>query len=93
MALRVSATELARSLGDVLNRVRYRGDAFVVERNGKPVARIVPLPGASRVSVREALGAWRTAGEPDPSFADDLERIGAADVVPEDAWRAHQGSS
>jgi prevent-host-death family protein len=74
MERRISATELVRTLGDILNRVRYKGDAFVVERNGKPVARIVPLPGTPGASLRAALEAWRAAGGPDDAFADDLER-------------------
>jgi prevent-host-death family protein len=82
----ISATELARRLGDVLSRVRYRGDSFLVERNGVPVARVVPTPGTGVTSVGEALAGWRAAGAPDASFADDLERIGAADRAPEDAW-------
>lgn len=93
MEHRVAATELARNLGDILNRVRYRGDAFVVERNGKPVARIVPLHGAPGASVLNALAGWRAAGDPDPAFAEDLERVGAADRIPEDAWTAPPGSS
>lgn len=86
MEHRISATELARRLGDVIGRVRYRGDSFVVERNGDPVARIVPVPGNAASSLREALAGWRGAGEPDPSLADDLERIGAADRLPGNAW-------
>ena len=86
MEHRISATELARRLGDVLGRVRYRGDSFLVERNGDPVARVVPLPGSSVTSLREALTAWRSAGEPEAAFADDLERVGAADRAPEDPW-------
>ncbi len=38
MELRISVTDLARRLGDVLGRVRYRGDSFLVERNGALVA-------------------------------------------------------
>jgi len=86
MERRISATELARRLGDALGRVRYRGDSFIVERNGAPVARLVPLPGRPTASLREALAAWRAAGDPDPAFADDLERIGAADLPPGSAW-------
>ena len=86
MEFRISATDLARRLGDVLGRVRYRGDSFVVERNGDPVARIVPLAEESPTTVEEALRAWRAAGAPDESFADDLARIGAADRLPEDPW-------
>jgi len=83
---RISATELARKVGDVLGRVRYRGDSFLVERNGEPVARVVPLPERSPTSFREALAAWRSAGKPEAAFADDLERVGAADRAPGDPW-------
>jgi len=82
---RISATELARRLGDVLGRVRYRGDTFVVERNGDAVARVVPLAEASVTTLGEALRAWRAAAV-DASFADDLVRIGALDRPPEDHW-------
>lgn len=92
MERRVAATELARRLGDILNRVRYQGETFVVERNGKAVARIVPMPGAA-ASLRAALDAWRSAGEPDPAFADDVARVGAADRAPEAPWTGQRDSS
>jgi antitoxin (DNA-binding transcriptional repressor) of toxin-antitoxin stability system len=85
MEYRISATELARTIGDVLGRVRYRGDTFVVDRNGDPVARIAPLPGAG-VSLADAMAAWRAVAPPDPTFADDLERVGRADRPPENPW-------
>lgn len=47
----ISATELARKLGDVLSRVRYRGESFLVERNGAPVARLEPVPGAAAATL------------------------------------------
>ena len=83
---RISATRLARQLGDILGRVRYRGESFVVERNGDPVARLVPAPGRSGTTLREALGAWRAAGAPEPAFAADLARIGKADRPPDNPW-------
>lgn len=43
------------------------------------VARLVSLPEKSKVTVREALMAWRAAGPPDPGFAADLEIVGDAD--------------
>lgn len=86
MEHRISATDLARKLGDVLGRVRYRGDSFVVERNGDPIARLVPLPEKAPSLLREALAAWHAAGARDLTFADDLERIGAADLPPGNPW-------
>ena len=86
MEHRITATDLARRLGDVLGRVRYRGDSFVVERNGEAVARVLPLAERSPTSVGEAMEAWRSAAEPEPEFADDLERIGRPDRPPELPW-------
>ena len=86
METRISATELARRLGDILGRIRYRGESFLIERSGRPVARIAPAPGATPATLREALAAWSLAAEPDPTFADDLARVKAEDRPPADPW-------
>ncbi|HEU0247445.1 MAG TPA: hypothetical protein VFR38_10210 [Gaiellaceae bacterium] len=57
MEHRISATELARSLGDVFARVRYRGDSFLVECNGDPAARLLPVAEGSPTTLREAFAA------------------------------------
>ena len=83
---RISATELARRLGDILGRVRYRGDSFLVERNGDPVARLVPVPGKATTTLREALhglAGRRTGG---PRFRRRSQRVGDADRPPGDPW-------
>lgn len=86
MEHRISATELARKAGDVLARVRDRGESFVVERGGVPVARVTPYPATGGASLRKLVEVWRAAGEPDPSFADDLERLSAFDQPPRNPW-------
>jgi prevent-host-death family protein len=86
MEHRISATDLARNLGDVLARVRYRSDSYLVERNGDAVARVVPLATATPTTALEALSVWREAGKADPAFAADLERVSALDVAPGDPW-------
>ena len=86
MEHRLSATELAKNLGDVLGRIRYMGDTFLIERNGSPVARIVPVTEHPPTSLREAVAAWRGAGEPDLEFADALVRVADADRPPESPW-------
>ncbi len=82
----ITATDLARRIGDVLGRVRYRGDRFLVERNGRPVARIVPVEATPRVTAREFFGAWRAVADPDPKFADVLEYVNGLDRSPENPW-------
>lgn len=82
----ISATNLVRSLGDVLGRLRYRGESFVIERNGVAVARLVPVARRRPVAVGTALRRWREAAAPDEAFASALERVGASDRVPDDPW-------
>ena len=83
----IRATDLARSLGDVLAKVRYRHDSFVIERNGTPVARVVPMePSSTAATVAEALTAWVEGGGTDRTFADDLDKVGAADHPPANPW-------
>lgn len=86
MEYRISATELARRVGDVLGRIRYRGDSFLVERNGEIVARVVPVVEHPAATLREAVAAWLGAASGDPTFGDDLERVDATDLPPEDPW-------
>jgi antitoxin (DNA-binding transcriptional repressor) of toxin-antitoxin stability system len=86
MSHRITASELARRLGDILGRVRYRGEVFVVERHHMPIAQVGPVPHGPSVSLREAIAAWMSAPEADPAFADDLERVSRADRPPRNPW-------
>lgn len=79
----MSATELSKNLSDVLNRIKYQGDQFIIERNGEPIAAIGPaLPAAGRTmkEIAERIGHLRMPGD---GFADDLEAIQAEQGVAE----------
>lgn len=82
---RVTATEAARNLSDLLNRIRYRGESFEIERNGEVIARMsaaTPLGVGLRgfLDLLERLSA-------DGSFADDLERVQKEQpALPSDPW-------
>lgn len=78
METRITATQLAKSLSDILNRVRYRGERFVIERGGEPVATLGPpdfVPGLTLWQIAERLKGVQMPGD---GFADDLERIHAS---------------
>jgi prevent-host-death family protein len=87
MSTPISATEAARRFSDLLNRVRYRGEKFVIVRNGEEVAElsaVAPRPG---VTLAEAVDRLIAARSGDPDFADDLERIQAGQpLVGEGPW-------
>ena len=71
---RVSATEAVRSFSDVLNRIRYRSEEFVVERAGEPVCRMTPAAPAKRLSMRDLASLLREIPKPDADYASDVRR-------------------
>jgi hypothetical protein len=72
----ISATKLARSISDVLNRIYYRGERFLVQRGGKTVAALGP-PASGPIPLSEVLAGLEGLEPPDNGFADDLEAIQA----------------
>jgi prevent-host-death family protein len=87
MTATISATAAARNLSDLLNRVLYRGESFVIVRNGVQVARLSPAPERAAVSLAEAVERLAASRTGDPRFADDLERIQAEQPPPgEGRW-------
>ena len=38
----ISVTEAARNFADCINRVHYQSQSFVLVKNGKPLARLIP---------------------------------------------------
>jgi len=75
MATKITATELARNLSDILNRARYKGESFVIERNGEPIATVEPPP--KRGMTLRDLVQFMREHPPDDRFADDLEAVHA----------------
>jgi prevent-host-death family protein len=72
MATRITATELARNLSDVLNRVRYKGESFEVTRGGETIAEIKATE-RKRATVRDLIDLLENGPKPDPDFWKDVE--------------------
>lgn len=77
METTITATELSRSLSDVLNRVKYKGERFRVQRNGETIATIVPAKHIRGVTLDEIIAKVGDLYVPGDGFADDLEAIQA----------------
>jgi antitoxin (DNA-binding transcriptional repressor) of toxin-antitoxin stability system len=73
----ITATELARSLSDILNRVHYRNERFVIQRNGETIATIAPPDPVRGTTLHEIAEKLRDLEFPGDGFADDLEEIQA----------------
>jgi prevent-host-death family protein len=71
----ISVAEAKRRFADVLGTVRYQGARYVVERNGTPMAALVPiadLKGASEVVERPGFLALVGAFEDEPQYAESV---------------------
>ena len=87
MATHVSATEAVRTFSDLLNRIRYRGEEFVIERAGEAVCRMTPSASRQRLSLRELAGLLRELPEPGADFASDVKRAaGNQSRLPRSPW-------
>ena len=84
---KITATELARNLRAVLDRVRESGEAYIVERGGQPVVQVSPTPGVQ--TARQALADLYRSLPPEAAegWLDDARRGGKAlDDEPRDPW-------
>jgi antitoxin (DNA-binding transcriptional repressor) of toxin-antitoxin stability system len=69
---RITATEASRKFSRILDDAEHRGETFVVERHGRPVAEIRPSPRPSTVAdLLRILGA----PPPDADFERDMREI------------------
>ena len=87
MESKISATEAARRFSDLVNRVHYRGEEFLIERGGVAVCRVVPVRSAP--GTLAALVAFLAeVPRRDDGFADDLEDVvrSVPIQVPESSW-------
>ena len=89
MSHRVTASAAARQFSDLLNRVRYEGETFVITRGGEEVGQLAPPPSARPMTLRGLFELLSREASPDPDFASDLEAI-QRDQPPvgETPWRS-----
>jgi antitoxin (DNA-binding transcriptional repressor) of toxin-antitoxin stability system len=74
MKSRISATEAVRSFSELMNRVRYRGESFLVERGGKPICEIHPATPA-KFSGTELANLLRSLPKPDAEYLSIIEEL------------------
>jgi antitoxin (DNA-binding transcriptional repressor) of toxin-antitoxin stability system len=83
METTITASELSRRLSDILNRVKYKGESFKVQRNGEIIATLSPATSTPGITAQELIARVGNLPLPGEGFADDLEAIQAAQGVAE----------
>lgn len=85
-ARKVSATEASRNFSELLNRVRYRGEIFVVTRGGQAICELRPaattlFTGADLVTLLRSLPAV------DEDYLETVEQAARNQpLLPESPW-------
>jgi prevent-host-death family protein len=72
----ITEDELARHLRETLDRVHARGERITIDREGHPIA--VLIPAAAAVTWRTLAKQLAAVGFPGDGFADDVEAAQAA---------------
>lgn len=74
-----------RTFGDCLARIKHRGETFVITKNNRAVAMLVPAEQTPRGTIGDVIDALRKAPAADDRFADDLARANSQDL-PDNPW-------
>ena len=70
-----------------MNRVRYRGESFIVERSGKPICEILPAR-QPKFSGTELVSLLRSLPKPDEEYLAIVEElIVKQPLVAESGWQ------
>jgi len=86
---RISVTEAARKFADCVNRAHYQNTSFVLLKNGKPVARLVPendkvCTGRDLAAALDKIGL---SAEEAGAWYKDLAASRKKLIAPRDKWR------
>jgi prevent-host-death family protein len=88
MISRISATEAARGFSELLNRVLYRGDEFVIVRGGEPVGRLCPVA-PTRFTLSDLVELLRSIPHPGEDYLKDIEQINKRQPrLPKSPWKS-----
>ncbi|MBN1905742.1 MAG: type II toxin-antitoxin system Phd/YefM family antitoxin [Deltaproteobacteria bacterium] len=75
----ISSTEIVRDFSTILNKVKFSGEHYVIKRNGKSVARIIPADekklSNQLYNLNKILNKLPKLGDELDSFSDDLLSI------------------
>jgi len=85
----ITVTEAARNFADCLGRVRYQKTSFVLLKNGKPIARLVPDDEriCSGKTLRSALKNAKLSPEEARAWRKDMAASRKRLLPPGDKWR------
>jgi antitoxin (DNA-binding transcriptional repressor) of toxin-antitoxin stability system len=85
-ARKVSATEASRNFSEILNRIRYRGESFIVMRGGQPICELRPAVPTLFTGV-DLVTLFRSLPAVDEDYLSAVEEAAQSQpLLPESPW-------
>jgi len=82
----LSATEASRNFSEIMNRVKYRGESFVVERGGERICEIRPAAPA-RFTGADLIALIRSLPSPGDGYLKVVEELTRSQKkLPKSKW-------
>ncbi len=79
MEKRITATQAVRDFSEILNKIKFKGEHYIIERSGKPVAQMEPVNTPHKDStlkeLKFLLNKLPPLDDELAAFAEDLKRI------------------
>lgn len=83
---RVSATDAARNFSELLNRVKYRGESFIIERSGEPIGELRPAA-PTKFTGADLATLLRSLPPVDEEYLDVVEALTrSTSTLPDSPW-------
>ena len=70
----ISATDASRNFSEILNRVKYRGESFIIERGGERMCEIRPVA-PTRFTGADLVALVRSLPKVDDDYLDTVEEL------------------
>ncbi len=87
-ALRLSATEAARNFSELLNRIHYRRQTYLIERGGRAVCELRPVLYGAGFTGSDLVGLLEGLQGPPESYLDAVaEGIERQPAAEETRWQ------
>jgi len=77
MEKHITATQAVRDFSELLNKIKFKRDRYIIERNGKPVAQMEPVREAKKAKTLKEL---KSLLKELPRLDEELDAF-AADLV------------
>lgn len=74
MKIRISASDAARGFSELLNRVHYRHESFIIARGGKAIGELVPVA-PPPFTIADLAKLLRTLPRPDDDYVRLTEEL------------------